>query len=90
MQARTPRDLFGNPNNWQNQISDGMDWMPDMEAATILDFFIAGNQVAVYTRSVEGVEALATFFVDDPGLRERLANALLPGSLLQEALERPI
>jgi len=90
MNAKTPRDLLGDPNDWKNHISDDVDWMPDMEEATILDVFVAGNEVAIYTQNARGIEALSTFLVDDKDLRDRVANALVPGSNLHEALTRPI
>ena len=90
MSERNIRDLFGDPEGWENHISDGVDGMPDMNGATILDVFVSGNQVAVYTRNFEGVEALSIFFIDDPDVRGRVASALLPGASVYEALAQPI
>ena len=90
MSAKILRDLFGDPNGWTNQISDGLDWMPDMNEATIVDVFVSGNQVAIYTRSAEGIRALSVFCVDDQDLRVRAANALAPGANVHEAMAFPI
>ena len=90
MNAKTVRDLFGEPEAWDNHISDGADGMPDMDGARIVDVFVSGNQVAIYTRSDDGVEALSIFFVDDPEVRARVALALLPGSNVHDAVANPI
>jgi hypothetical protein len=90
MDAITIRDLFGEPEAWGNHISDGLDGMPDMDGARIVDVFVSGNQVAIYTRNDDGVEALSIFFVDDPKVRERVALALAPGSRVHDAVGNPI
>ena len=90
MSLRSLRDLFGDPEGWENHISDGVDDMPDMKEATILDVFVSGNQVAVYTRNFEGVEALSIFFIDDPEVRARVASASRPGASVHDALTQPI
>jgi hypothetical protein len=90
MSAITVRDLFGDPEAWDNHISDGVDGMPHLNGAKIVDVFVSGNQVAIYTQNNDGVQALSIFFVDDPEVRARVALALAPGSNLHEAVASPI
>jgi hypothetical protein len=82
----TVRDVIGDPSSWANHISDGFDGEPDMDDATILDVFVAGNQLAIYTRSVGGIEALSIFFIDDAELRARIAIQLVPGMDIHAAV----
>jgi hypothetical protein len=91
MSVKTLRELFGEPDGWQNLMSDGEDGtMPDLIGATILDIFISGTQVAIYIRTTEGVEALAVFHVEDHKVRGRIANVMQPGLSVHEALAFPI
>jgi len=91
MTMKTLRDLFGDPDGWQNLMSDGEDGaMPDLVGATILDIFVSGDQIAIYVRTADGVEALAIFHVEDHELRGRVARVILPGLSVHEALAFPI
>ena len=66
MAKKVVRDLIGDPATWENHISDGAA-MADMVGATILDILVSGSQLAIYTRSAAGMEALSVFFIDDSG-----------------------
>ena len=89
MDGKTIRDLFGEPEAWTNHFSDGENAM-DMDGAIIVDVFVSGNQVAIYTKNDEGVEALSLFFVNDPDVRARVALAFAPGSNVHDAIAAPI
>ena len=39
--------------------------MAPMEGATIQDVFVKGTQIAIYTRTARGIEALSVFSVED-------------------------
>ena len=90
MRINTIRDVLGEPSTWDNHISDGFDGKPDMNGATILDVFVSGNQLALYTRSAAGVEALSIFFIDDQQLRARIATQLMPGLDIHKAVDTQI
>jgi hypothetical protein len=61
-----------------------------MNGATILDVFVSGNQLALYTRSSAGLEALSIFFIDDQQLRARIATQLIPGLDIHKAVDTRI
>lgn len=86
MSAKTIRDLFGDPQGWANHFLDGEGGKPDMNGATIVDVFVSGEQIAIYTKSKQGVDALSLFFVRDPEVRARIAQALIPGSNVDDAV----
>jgi hypothetical protein len=84
---RTVRDVIGEPSSWPNQISDGdHNEIPDMNGATIVDVYSSGRQLAIYTRNSASREALSIFYVDDWDLRARIANVLLPGLAVNDAV----
>jgi hypothetical protein len=86
MSSQTIRDLFGDPERWPNHFSNAEDGEPDMNGAKIVDVFVSGEQIAIYTKSDEGVDALSLFFVRDPATRARVAQALVPGLNVDEAV----
>jgi hypothetical protein len=86
MTGKTIRDLFGEPKGWANHFLDGEAGKPDMDGATIVDVFVSGEQIAIYTKSQQGVDALSLFFVRDPETRARIAQALVPGLNVNEAV----
>ena len=59
--------------------------MTPMEGATIQDVFVKGTQIAIYTRTARGIEALSVFSVEDQELRERIGRVLVPGLSVSEA-----
>ena len=75
----TLRDVLGEPTSWANRVGDGLSSKIDMDGATVLDVFVSGNQLAIYTRSAAGLEALSIFNIDDAELRARIASRLIPG-----------
>jgi len=89
MNQNTIRDLFGTPEKWVNFVSDGRDERPRLDDAVIVDVFVNGNQVAIYTRDRDDVEALSGFYVNDPQVRARIALALSPGSRVRDAVDAP-
>jgi hypothetical protein len=90
LKLNTVRDVLGEPSSWDNHISDGFEGKPDMDGATILDVFVSGNQLALYTRNAVGVEALSIFFIDDQEIRARIATQLMPGLDVHKAVEARI
>jgi hypothetical protein len=65
----TLRDVLGEPTSWANRVGDGLSSKTDLEDATVLNVFVSGNQLAIYTRSAGGFEALSIFHIDDAELR---------------------
>ena len=87
MKTRTVRDVIGDPESWENHISDAADSkLPNLVCAKIQDVFSSGNQLRVYTRNSAGVEALSVFFINDTALRAQVANLLVPGLDVHEAV----
>jgi hypothetical protein len=86
----TVRDVLGEPTSWPNRIADGLNDECDMDGAVVLDVFVSGNQLAVYTRNVTGIEALSIFNIDDSELRARIATRVLPGLDINAAVALPI
>jgi hypothetical protein len=89
MNGNTIRELFGTPEKWINLMSDGTGEQHRLDDAVIVDVFVSGNQVAIYTRDADDVEALSGFQVDDPEVRGRIALALSPGSRVRDAVNVP-
>ena len=69
-----------------DHFSDGEGGKPDMNGATIVDVFVSGEQIVIYTKSKQGVDALSLFFVRDPEIRARIAQALVPGANVNEVV----
>ena len=90
MNGNTIRELVGTPEKWVNLMSDGTGQHPRLDDAVIVDVFVSGDQVAVYTRDRDDVEALSGIHVDDPEVRARIALALSPGLRVRDAVETPI
>jgi hypothetical protein len=74
VEITTVGDVLGEPASWPNRIADELNDKCDMDGAIVLDVFVSGNQLAVYTRDVTGIEALSIFNIDDPKLRARIAT----------------
>jgi hypothetical protein len=90
LEVSTVRDVLGEPASWPNRIADGLNDECDMDGAIVLDVFVSGNQVAVYTRNVTGIEALSIFNIDDAELRARIATRVIPGLDINAAVALPI
>jgi len=82
----TIRDFVGDPRTWENHISDGDARTPNMDGATVLDIFVSGNHLSLYTEDGYGVRGLSIFHIDDPDIRTRIAKALSPGSNVVQAI----
>lgn len=90
MAKQTVRDVIGDPNHWLNCVSDEVVATPAVSGAVILDVFSTANAISVHWRADSGFETLSVFKISDPRIQVGLANALLPGMFLLEALDMPL
>jgi len=90
MAKRTVRDVIGEPRHWSNCVSDEQVARPAVNGALILDVFAAANEISIHWRADSGFEMLSTFRIGNPDIQAHLVGALMPGSSLLEALDKPI
>src|SRR5688572_21428124 len=81
------RDVLGEPEAWANCISDGGGGVADMRSAVILDVFVKQQHIALYIQGQDGGETLASFFIEDQDLREKVDEALRTAAEVVEALQ---
>ena len=89
MGEKCVRDVIGEPEAWANCITDEPS-QPDLRRHIIVDVFLSGKQLALYTLDADGSEALSLFNLDGRDTQERLLRALRPGLTVEEAVASPI
>ena len=57
-----------------------------MQGATVLDVFVARNELTLYVRGLNGTETATVFVIPDPDVRQKIATAMHPGADVLEAL----
>ena len=90
MAKRTVRDVIGEPHSWLNCVSDEQEAKPAVSGARIVDVFSAANEISIHWRADSGFETLSTFRIGNPEVQADLVDALMPGTSLLEALDKPI
>jgi hypothetical protein len=90
MEITTVRDVLGEPTSWANRLGDGLTSKSNMDGATVLDVFVSGTQLAIFTRSVAGTGVLSIFNIEDAELCARIATCLTPGLNINAAVALPI
>lgn len=90
MAKRTVRDVIGEPNSWSNSVSDELVARPAVSGALILDVFAAANEISIHWRADSGFETLSVFKIGNPEIQAGLVDALMPGTDLLDALDKPI
>lgn len=90
MNAKTVRDVLGEPESWPNSMNGDWQGIPNMKGATIWDVIAAGNEVAVQTKGAVCGPTFTVFIIEDRNLRERTVRALKLGAPVREALAAPI
>jgi len=90
MAKQTVRDVIGEPRGWTNCVSDEQVATPAVSGAIILDVFSTANEISIHWRAASGFQTLSVFNVSNPQVQAGLVNALIPGMLLFEALDKPL
>jgi hypothetical protein len=90
MAQRTVREVIGEPHSWSNCVSDEQVARPAAHGALILDVFSAANVVSIHWRADSGFETLSVFRVGNAEIQADLVGALMPGTSLLEALDKPV
>jgi hypothetical protein len=90
MAKRTVRDVIGEPHHWSNCVSDEQVARPAVNGALILDVFSAANEISIHWRADSGFETLSTFRIGNPEIQADLVDALMPGTSLLDALDKPL
>jgi hypothetical protein len=86
MEITTVRDVLGEPTSWTNRMWDGLNSRSNMEGAIVLDVFVSGNKLAIYTQTAAGHGVLSIFNIDDAELCARIAARLVPGLNINAAV----
>lgn len=84
------QDVLGEPESWENCVSDQLIGLPDMQGATIIDVFDAGKKLTLYARGVDGTETVSVFVIEDQDLRRKVATAMQPGVGVLAAMQAAI
>jgi len=90
MAKQTVRDVIGEPHGWSNCVSDEQVATPAVSGAIILDVFSTANELSIHWRAESGFETLSVFRINDPQVQAGLVDALIPGTCLFEALDKPL
>jgi len=90
MAKQTVRDVIGEPHGWTNCVSDEQVATPAVSGAIILDVFSTANEISIHWRAESGFQTLSVFKVGNPQVQVGLVNALIPGMLLLEALDKTL
>lgn len=83
-------EVLGEPSSWGNCISDELAGLPDMRGATVLDVFVARNELTLYVRGLNGTESATVFVIQDPDLRQKIVTAMHPGADVLETLRAAV
>jgi len=86
MDAKTVRDVLGEPESWPNSMNVDGQQIPNMNGATIWDVIASGNELAVQTKGAACGPTFSVFIIEDPDLRERTVRALKLGAPVSEVL----
>ena len=90
MDAKTVRDVLGEPESWPDSMSGENRENSNMNGATIWDVIASGNELAVQTKGAACGPTFSVFVIEDRDLRERTIRALKPGMPVSEALTAPV
>jgi hypothetical protein len=90
MDARTVRDVLGEPESWPNSMNRTAPGTPNMEGATIWGVIACGNELAVHTIGAVSGPTFSVFVIEDQELRERTVRALKLGAPVREVVTAAI
>jgi hypothetical protein len=86
MDARTVRDVLGDPESWPNSLNGEHDGTPNMQGAKIWDVIASGDEIAVHTKGGIDGPTFSVFVIEDENLREQMLRALILGSPVHEVV----
>jgi len=86
MEAKTVRDVLGEPESWPNSMNGDSHGILDMRGATISDVISSGDEIAVHTQGGADGPTFSVFVIEDENLRTQMLRALRPGAPVQEAV----
>jgi len=89
MAQRTFRDVLGEPSTWSHSVTSTRR-RPDMRDATIRNVFCSGSKVSLYTQSIQYGDTVSVFNIPERDIRERVIQALRPGSSVTKILGTPV
>ena len=90
MDAKTVRDVLGEPERWPSHLNGELHSNQNMRGATISLVIASGDQVAIQTKHAPCGETFSVFLIEDPKLRERTVRALKQGVEVHEAVAAAI
>ena len=90
MNAKTVRDVLGEPESWPNTMNGKAPGVPNMEGATIWGVIACGSELAVHTVGAVSGPTFSVFVIEDRELRERTVLALKLGAPVREVLTATI